>query len=82
MIAGFCRHIWRSEKDQEISREKIDGINPEPENEKTISVEKCQSEPNPTPTTPSAQDKGFSPRSGVSALCCGYFRLLPVLQEF
>ncbi len=55
-----------SEKDSEISPEKIDGINTQPENEKTISVEKCQSEPNPTPSTPSAQDKGFSPTSGVS----------------
>ena len=51
---------------ENLKSNKVDGINTQPENEKTISVEKCQSEPNPTPSTPTAQGKGFSPTSGVS----------------
>ena len=66
--------------DEEISREKIDGINTQPENEKTISIEKCQSDSNPTPSTSTAQGKGFSPTPGVneslSRSQTSYFRLL------
>ncbi len=53
-------------KIENLKSNQVDGINTQPEKEETISVEKCQSEPNPTPSTPSAQGKAFSPTPGVS----------------